>query len=167
MGIAAVRLVVRSSWLKVIDYVCLYERDSGDWQWVGGGRSARKREWTAADRPKSILVYEGGSATRSYIDRSTKNALNTAHAEAGWVACAMFHVAASVAHLEVRGRRTMVPRHGHAVIAWKGPPSSEPSRRPCVVAVGENGMHIAKFGPSDSFDSVDDLIIAQMTEKSE
>jgi hypothetical protein len=153
-GVAAVWLAKRSRWLSTADYVCLYEHGDGGWQWVGGGLgTGSSRRWTAATRPISVVVREGGSAVRSYLDRAARASPGGPFTDVGWVACAMYHVPARVTHLNIDGRQITVPAHGRALAAWKAPPSDQPPLHPHIVAIGHNGIPLTEFGPGDHFDS--------------
>jgi hypothetical protein len=101
----------------------------------------------------SVLVHEGGAAVRSCGGHLAQHASGAPVTSAGWVACAMYHAASTVTHLNINGRLIAVPEHSHVLVVWKAPPCYWPPCHPHVVAVGHDGTRLAEFGPSDRLGS--------------
>lgn len=132
-----------------------FERNNG-WRFLGGGSSSAReisldrRPEAPASGPASMMRLVSSSASRSRIDRE-RPAGGLRAAEAGWVACAGFRVAAEVAHLQAAGRSIPVPGHGYVIVAWRSPPALT---RPLIAAVSNNRSVLSELGPHDLLDSL-------------
>ena len=156
-GVAAVWLVRRPGSPDARDGFCLFERIGNGWRYRGGGGGSGTellravRPSASGSGPASVITSMSGSASRSRADREARGDQQDL-SQVGWVACAMFRVAAEVGHLQAGARRITVPEHGYVIIAWKAPPASRPARPP-IVAVGEGGFRLSELGPGDHLDS--------------
>jgi hypothetical protein len=156
-GVAAVWLVRRPGSPDARDELCLFERVENRWRYLGAGGGSGSGVLRAA-RPSasqagtaSVITSMSGTASRSRAGREAQGDPWDL-SQVGWVACAMFRVAAEVRHLQAGARRVTVPEHGYLVIAWKGPPAPLPPRPP-IVAVGEDGSVLSELGSGDHLDS--------------
>lgn len=142
-GVAAVWLLRRPGSPDAMDETCLFERAENRWRYLGGGGSSGSELLTAGrpsasqGGPASMITTVSGCASRSRADREAQGG-QPDFTSVGWVACAMFRVAAEVRHLQAGARRITVPQHGYVVIVWKAPPGSGAPPRPPIVAVGED-----------------------------
>jgi hypothetical protein len=157
-GVAAVWLVRRVAGPDIVEEICQFERVGGSWRYLGGG--GRRGELPLTGRPSasrtgpaSLMTSLSGCSIRSTADRAAQGRTGD-FADVGWVACAMFRVAADVAYLQAGARRIEVPWHGYVVIAWKASPVSELPARPTVAAIGEDGSRLTELGPRDHLDSL-------------
>lgn len=157
-GVAAVWLARRPGSPDARDETCLFERIEKRWRYLGGGGGSGS-ELLVAGRPSasqggpaSVITSMSGTASRSRADREAQGDRRD-FSQVGWVACAMFRVAAEVEHLQAGARRITVPEHGYVIIAWKAPPASAFPPRPPIVAVGEDGSVLSELGPGDHLDS--------------
>lgn len=158
-GVAAVWLVRRAGSPDSRDETCLFERIGGRWRYRGGGGGSGT-ELLQADRPSasqavpaSMITSLSGSAVRSRGDREAEGG-RPDFTHVGWVACAMFRVAAEVHHLQADARQIKVPQHGYVIVVWKAPPAtSGVLPRPPIVAVGEDGSRLSELHPNDHLDS--------------
>lgn len=158
-GVAAVWLVRRAGPSTLANY-CLFERARGSWQYLGCGGAIRKETFLLTSRPSasqagpaSMMTNLSGCSARSHAEREARDYQQDL-AEVGWVACAMFRVAAEVVYLQVGTRLIKVPQHGHVIVAWKAPPSSVSPRRPPIAAVGGDGVNLTELGPDSHLDSL-------------
>lgn len=157
-GVAAVWLVRRSGSPDAWEETCLFERVENGWRYLGGGGGSGS-ELLRAGRPSasqagpaSVIMSMSGTASRSRADREAQGDQRDL-GQVGWVACAMFRVAAEVEHLQAGTRRITVPGHGYVIVAWKAPPASLLPPRPPIVAVGADGSRLSELGPGDHLDS--------------
>jgi len=100
-----------------------------------------------------MMTNLSGCSARSRAEREAQGYQRDL-ADVGWVACAMFRVAAEVVHLQVGTRLVKVPQHGHVIVAWKAPPSSVPPRRPPIAALSGNGAKLTDLSPNGHLDSL-------------
>jgi len=158
VGVAAVWLVRRAGSPDAVDEVCLFERTGDRWRYLGGGSRTGSellragRVSASRARPASMITSMSGCASRSCADREAQGGQQD-FLHVGWVACALFRVAAEVQHLQAGARRITVPRHGYVLVAWKAGPGSDVPPRPPIVAVGEDGSRLSELGPNDHLDS--------------
>jgi|SRR5215468_2199292 len=158
VGVAAVWLVRRAGSPDAVDEACLFERTGDRWRYLGGGSRTGSellragRLSASRARPASMITSMSGCASRSCADREVQGGQQD-FLHVGWVACALFRVAAEVHHLQAGARRIPVPRHGYVLVAWKAGPGSDVPPRPPIVAVGEDGSRLSELGPNDHLDS--------------
>lgn len=156
-GVAAVWLARRAGGPDAAEEVCLFERVGGSWQYLGGGGGGEflltGRPSASRAGPASLMTSWSGCSVRSSADRDAQGHPGDL-TDVGWVACAMFRVAAEVAYLQVGARRIEVPGHGYVIVAWKAPPASELPPRPPIAAIGEDGSRLTELGPHDHLDSL-------------
>ena len=125
-GVAAVWLARRPGSPDARDETCLFERIENRWRYLGGGGGSGSellragRPSASRGGPASVITSMSGTASRSHADREAQGDQRDL-SQVGWVACAMFRVAAEVEHLQAGARRIMVPEHGSVIIAWKAP----------------------------------------------
>lgn len=158
-GVAAVWLVRHAGPSTLANY-CLFERAREGWQYLGGGRANRKEKFLLTGRPSasqagpaSMMTNLSGCSVRSHAERKAQDCRRDL-AEVGWVACAMFRVAAEVVHLRAGTRLIKVPQHGHVIVAWKAPASSVSPRRPPIAGVSGDGVNLTELGPDSHLDSL-------------
>jgi hypothetical protein len=157
-GVAAVWLVRRPGSPDAWDQTCLFERIGNRWRYLGGGGGSGSevlragRPSASAAGPASVITSLSGTASRSRADREARDDQRDL-SQVGWVACAMFRVAAEVGHLQAGGRRITVPEHGYVIVAWKAPSASLLPPRPPIAAVGAGGSWLSELGPGDHLDS--------------
>jgi hypothetical protein len=157
-GVAAVWLVHRAGGPDAVHEYCRFECIRGSWQYLGGGRGGReflpaRRPSASRAGPAAMMTSLSGCAGRSRSDREAQGDQRDL-GRVDWVACAMFRVAAEVAHLEVGARRIKIPRHGYIIVAWKAPPSSVSPSRPPIAAISGDGRRLTELGPDDHLDSL-------------
>lgn len=112
-GVAAVWLVHRAGGPDAVHEYCQFECIRGSWQYLGGGRGGReflpaRRPSASRAGPAAMMTSLSGCAGRSRSDREAQGDQRDL-GRVDWVACAMFRVAAEVAHLEVGARRIKIP----------------------------------------------------------
>jgi hypothetical protein len=170
VGVAGVWLARRAgSPQDAVDEACLFERIGGSWQYLGaGGRTGSEllragRPSASLTGPASIIASMSGCASRSRADREAEGGQQD-FLHVGWVACAMFRVAAEVRHLQAGARQITVPQDGYVIVAWKAEPGSDVPPRPPIVAVGEDGSRLSELGPNDHLDSYTWAAIAAAVE---
>jgi hypothetical protein len=158
VGVAAVWLARRAGSPAAVDEACLFERTGERRRYLGGG-SRTGSELLRAGRlpasragPASMITSMSGGASRSRADREAQGGQQD-FLHAGWVACALFRVAAEVQQLQAGARRITVPEHGYVLVAWKAGPGSDVPPRPPIVAVGGDGSRLSGLGPGDHLDS--------------
>jgi hypothetical protein len=158
VGVAGVWLARRAGSPDAVDEVCLFERVNGRWRYLGsGGRTGSEllragRPSASRAGPASMITSMSGCASRSLADREAQGGQQD-FLRVGWVACAMFRVAAEVQHLQAGARQISVPQHGYVIVAWKAGPGSDVPPRPPIVAVGEDRSRLSELGPNDHLDS--------------
>ena len=157
-GVAAVWLVRRPGSPDAWDETCLFERIDNRWRYLGGGGGSGSEVLRAGQQsasqagPGSVITSLSGTASRSRADREARDDQRDL-SQVGWVACAMFRVAAEVEHLHAGARRVTVPGHGYVIVTWKAPPASLLPLRPPIAAVGADGSRLSELGPGDHLDS--------------
>jgi hypothetical protein len=156
-GVAAVWLARRAG-LGARDETWLFERTGDGWHCLGGSGGSFEGQVTRGGRlsasrarPDIMMTNLSGCASRSHADRDHGDPSDLA--QVGWVACAMFRVAAEVSCVQVDGRQITVPPHGYVIVAWKAPPTSDAPRRPPIVVLGADGSRLSELGPDDHLDS--------------
>jgi hypothetical protein len=167
-GVAAVWFVRRAGRPDAVEDVCLFERVEGSWRYLGGGGSQGEflltgRPSAARAGPASLMTSWTGCAVRSSADRDAQSHPGDL-TDVGWVACALFRVAAEVAHLQADTRRIEVPWHGYVIVAWKAPPVSELPPKPPIAAIGADGSRLTELGSHDHLDSLTWAAIEAATE---
>ncbi len=156
--VAAVWLVQHTGGPDAIHEYCQFERIEGRWRHLGSGLGRGEFQPTArpsASRagPAAMMTSLSGCSGRSRADRDAQGE-QLDFSRVGWVACAMFRMAAEVAYLQVGMRQIKVPPHGYVIAAFRAPPSSELPRRPAIAAVSDDGRSLTELGPDDYLDSL-------------
>jgi hypothetical protein len=156
VGVAGVWLARRAGSPDAVSEACLFERIGGRWRYLGGGGSTGSELLRAArpsaSRAASMITSMSGCALRSRSDREAQGGQRDV-LHGGWVACAMFRVAAEVRHLQAGARQITVPKDGYVIVAWKAGPGFDVPPRPPIAAVGEDGSRLSELGPNDQLDS--------------
>ena len=169
-GVAAVWLARWPGTRRAVEETLEFEWIDGGWRYLGGGSgSGQEERFSAADRPSgaragpaSMMTCGGSTSVRSLKKRQEQRTAGAATgaagpasvAEAGWVACAQFRVAAEIETLQIGERRISVPAHGYVLAVWKAPPSLDIPSRPRIEALRRDGSAVTRFEPGAHLDSL-------------